>query len=53
MKLLFDQNLSPRLVAALADVFPASAHAQMLGLDRASDDELWNAARENDFTIVT
>ena len=27
MKLLFDQNLSPRLVAKLANHYPGSAHA--------------------------
>jgi predicted nuclease of predicted toxin-antitoxin system len=33
MKFLFDQNLSPRLVAALLDLYPGSAHVQEVGLD--------------------
>ena len=37
MKLLFGQNLPPRLVRALEDVFPGSAHVAMVELDRASD----------------
>ncbi|MBI3795645.1 MAG: DUF5615 family PIN-like protein [Deltaproteobacteria bacterium] len=37
MKLLFDQNLSPRLAARLADLYPASSHVYLLGLDRAPD----------------
>jgi predicted nuclease of predicted toxin-antitoxin system len=41
MKLLFDQNLSPRLVAHLADVFPDSQHVFQLGLGRASDNDIW------------
>lgn len=36
MKLLFDHNLSPRLVNRLADLFPDSAHESMQGLDQAS-----------------
>ncbi len=37
MKLLFDENMSPRLVAGLADVFPGSVHVRDVGLDRATD----------------
>lgn len=53
MKLLFDQNLAPRLVEALADLFSGSAHVQSLGLDRSPDTPLWEFARDNDFAIVT
>jgi predicted nuclease of predicted toxin-antitoxin system len=53
MKLLFDQNLSPKLVNRLADLFPASSHVQSAGLDRASDDQVWEHARLNGFAIVT
>ena len=41
MKLLFDNNLSPRLSAALADVYPDSVHVRALALQRAPDDEVW------------
>ena len=53
MKLLFDQNLSPKLVNRLADLFPASSHVQSVGLDCASDDQVWEHARLNGFAIVT
>ncbi len=53
MKLLLDQNLSPKLVARLADVYAESAHVFTLGLDRASDAQVWIFARENAYTIVT
>ena len=53
MKLLFDQNLSPRLVQLLSDIYPDSAHVYAIGLDRASDTVLWNYAREHGFTLVT
>jgi len=38
MKLLFDQNLPPKLVNRLADLFPGSSHVQSIRLDCASDD---------------
>ena len=53
MKLLFDHNLSPRLVSRLADLFPESTHLYTLGMDRDADCEVWIYAQSNDFTIVT
>jgi predicted nuclease of predicted toxin-antitoxin system len=53
MKLLFDQNLSPKLVNRLADLFPSSSHLQSVGLDWADDDQVWEHARLNGFVIVT
>src|SRR5438132_1236249 len=53
MKLLFDQNLSPKLVGRLADLFPGSSHVQSVGLDCASDEQVWEYALVNAFAIVT
>lgn len=53
MRLLFDQNLSPRLVDTLSDIYPDSMHVQTVGLDRAGDEEVWNYARQNRLIIVT
>jgi len=53
LKLLFDQNLSHRLPARLADIYPQSAHVRLLGMDRASDTLIWNFALQNDYMIVT
>ena len=54
MKLLFDANLSPKLVARLAELFPTSAHVFDTGLARfTSDETIWEYAREHGFTIVT
>ena len=53
MKLLFDQNLSPKLVNRLADLFPGSSHVQTEGLDCADDGRIWEHARQNGFAIVT
>jgi predicted nuclease of predicted toxin-antitoxin system len=53
VKLLFDQNLSPKLVGHLADLFPDSSHVQSEGLDCASDEQIWEHARAKAFAIVT
>jgi predicted nuclease of predicted toxin-antitoxin system len=46
MKLLFDQNLSFKLCALLADLFPGSKSVRELGLER-SDVEPHCNAQEN------
>lgn len=51
--LLFDQNLSPRLVDHLADIYPDSVHVSSLGLGDAMDMEIWQYARDHDYMIVT
>lgn len=53
MKLLFDQNLSPRLVELLEDCYPASRHVLIHALDCASDEAVWAFAREHGYTLVT
>jgi predicted nuclease of predicted toxin-antitoxin system len=53
VKLLFDQNLSYKLVAKISELFPNSAHVAALHLDKASDQEVWEYAKNNCFTIVT
>ena len=53
MKLLFDQNLSPRLVNRLAELYPDSTHVYGVGLDMAPDPVIWEYARDNGFIIVT
>ena len=46
MKFLFDQNLSHLLVARLQGLFPDSSHVRLLGLERASDEAVWEYATE-------
>jgi predicted nuclease of predicted toxin-antitoxin system len=53
MKLLFDHNLSPRLVDRLNDLYPNSNHLFNLGLDAVEDTIVWQYARDNKFIIVT
>jgi len=53
VKLLFDHNLSPRLVSRIADLHPNSSHTFLLGLDQSSDEVLWERACQDGYTIVT
>jgi len=53
MKLLFDQNISFRLVRRITDLFPESKQVRELGLENATDFEIFEYARRNDYAIVT
>lgn len=53
MNLLFDQNLSYRLVEVLRDIYPGAMHVQQLGLERADDNTIWHVAANQGFTIVS
>jgi predicted nuclease of predicted toxin-antitoxin system len=53
VKLLFDQNLSRHLVGELRDHYPESAHVTALGLDTATDREIWDYAGEHGYVIVS
>ena len=53
MRLLFDENLSPSLVHALDDTFPASTHVRDQRLEAAEDVAVWTFARDNGFVIVS
>ena len=53
MKLLFDQNLSPRLIKHLADLYPDSNHVYLLGLDQSPDEEVWEFAWRGGFLLAT
>ena len=53
MKLLFDQNLSHRLVKSFAAEFPRSAHVRQIGLEKAPDGPVWEYAKQNGLVIVS
>lgn len=52
-RLLFDQNLAPRLVARVAGEFPGSLHVRDLDLEAASDVDVLQVAEERDLVVVT
>ena len=53
MKLLFDENLSPGLLRILSVDFPKSMHVRDCGLKGFPDDDVWEYARDNGFTVVS
>jgi predicted nuclease of predicted toxin-antitoxin system len=53
MKLIFDQNLSPKLIQRLQDLFPGSTHASLCGLGTSMDLKVWKYAKANGFNIVS
>lgn len=53
MRLLLDQNLSPRLLDLLADLYPDSTHVRREGLASAEDEAVWRYAAEHGLVIVS
>jgi len=54
LKLLFDANLSPKLVSRLKDLFPGSLHVFDTGLARNTPDQaIWEHAAARGLTLVT
>jgi predicted nuclease of predicted toxin-antitoxin system len=53
MKLLFDENLSPRLPGLLEEVFPGSRHVRECGLRGCPDEDVWRYAGEHGFILVS
>ena len=53
MRLLLDENLSPRLVESLYDLYPGSQHVDLAGLRGQPDQAIWEYARRNDLAIVS
>lgn len=53
MKLLLDENLSRRLVPFLQHDYPGSNQVVLLGMESASDKEVWQMAKDQDFVILT
>ena len=53
MKFLFDQNISPRLVKILSDLYPSSASVSEYGLKNSDDASIWNFAKRKKYIIVS
>ena len=52
MKLLLDENLSRRLVPFLQHDYPQSNQVVLLGMESASDKDVWQKAKDDDYVIV-
>jgi len=53
MRLLFDQNISFRILKKLPEIYEGSSHVKTEGLLDSSDFEIWEYARIHEFIIVT
>lgn len=53
MKLLLDQNLSRVLVPRLAEEYSESVHVAEVGLDTATDREIWEYAGGRGYVVVS
>ncbi len=53
MRILADQNISHRLVTRLEDLKIEFSQVRLLGLEDSTDREIWEYARDNDYSILT
>ena len=53
MSLLFDQNISFRIISKIETNFPEAKQVRQPGIKNHSDLEIWKYAKENKFTSVT
>jgi len=53
MKLLFDQNISYRIIKNLKSTIPECSHVKLEKLQNAGDLEIWEYAKKHNFTIVS
>ena len=53
MRLLFDENLSPKLPNRLSDLFPDSLHIRDVDMKATIDPRVWDFAKDNNLMIVS
>ncbi len=53
MKLLFDQNISHRILRQIPEEFSGSTSVKAEGLLNASDRQIWDFAKKHNYIIVT
>ncbi|MDZ4757617.1 MAG: DUF5615 family PIN-like protein [Bacteroidota bacterium] len=53
MKLLFDQNISFRVLSQIESQYPIAKQVRMLGLYNLKDKEIWEYAKKHRYIIVT
>ena len=53
MKILFDQNISHRVLNRIQDSFPEAKHVREFNMQSSSDQIIWKFARENGFALLT
>ena len=53
MNLLFDQNISYKIISKIDDIFPHAQHIKNVGLADHSDSDIWEYAMNSNSCIVT
>ncbi|MCE2996152.1 MAG: DUF5615 family PIN-like protein [Cyclobacteriaceae bacterium] len=53
VKLLFDENISFRIVKGIQHKFPESTHVHLSMVGKQTDHTIFSFARDNGFTLVT
>jgi len=53
VKLLFDQNISFRILGKISNLYPDAKQVKNLNLVDSPDSEIWKFAKDNGYTIVT
>ena len=53
MNLLFDQNISYRIISRIEDIFPHAKQVKNVNLVDRTDLDIWNFAKNNGYCIVT
>lgn len=53
MKLLVDQNLSPRVAYSLRKEFPDSRHVRDFDMQCAADTDIWEFAKQREFIVAS
>ena len=53
MRLLFDQNISFRLIRKISNIFPKAKQVSQLNLENATNRNIWDFAKLHDYSIVT
>lgn len=52
-KLLFDENISQRVIARISSIYSGAAHVKDFSLEQTDDNKIWNFAKTNDYIIVS
>ncbi len=53
MNLLFDQNISFRILQPIEPFFPGAEHVREMGLENSTDLQIWEYAKQHHLAIVT
>jgi predicted nuclease of predicted toxin-antitoxin system len=53
VKILFDQNISYRIISKIIVDYPHAKQVKQLGIENYSDIEIWDYAKKNEYTIIT